>query len=105
LKQLVDGVISFLNAGSSKDVSLELCAEKAGTTPYTLSRAFKQVIGSNFIDYVTDLKLEQAKKLLLESDLRIHEIADRVGYQPSYLIRQFKKSTGLTPGQYRELHT
>jgi AraC-like DNA-binding protein len=105
LKQLVDGVITFLNAGPSKDISLELCAEKAGTTPYTLSRAFKQVVGANFIDYVTDLKLEQAKKLLLETDLRIHEIADRVGYQPSYLIRQFKKSTGVTPGQYRELHT
>lgn len=105
LKQLVDGVISFLNDGPSKDISLELCAERAGTTPYTLSRAFKQIVGANFIDYVTELKLEQAKKLLLESDLRIHEIADRVGYQPSYLIRQFKKSTGLTPGQYRELHT
>jgi AraC-like DNA-binding protein len=105
LKQLVDGVITFLNAGPSKDISLELCAEKAGTTPYTLSRAFKQVVGANFIDYVTELKLEQAKRLLMETDLRIQEIAERVGYQPSYLIRQFKKSTGLTPGQYRDFHS
>lgn len=105
LKQLVDGVISFLNDAPSKDISLELCAEKAGTTPYTLSRAFKQIVGTNFIDYVTDLKLEQARILLLETDLRVQEIAERVGYQPSYLIRQFKKSTGMTPGQYREQNT
>jgi AraC-like DNA-binding protein len=102
LKQLVDGVIDFLNEAPSKDISLELCAEKAGTTPYTLSRAFKQVMGTTFIDYVTDFKLVQAKNLLLGTDLQIQEIAERVGYQPSYLIRQFKKSTGMTPGQFRE---
>lgn len=105
LKQLVDGVVAYLNAAPSKDISLELCAGRAGTTPYTLSRAFKQVMGATFIDYVTELKLEQAKSLLLETDLRIQEIAERVGYQPSYLIRQFKKSTGMTPGQFREQHT
>ncbi|MGY4759728.1 helix-turn-helix domain-containing protein [Paenibacillus caseinilyticus] len=102
LKQMVDGVLSYLHVAYSSDLSLELCAQNAGTTPHTLSRAFKQVVGTTFIEYVTDLRMNQARILLQETDLKINDIAERVGYQPSYFIRVFKKSFGMTPGQYRE---
>lgn len=46
--------------------------------------------------------MEKAKELLRDTDLKVNEIAAEVGYQPSYLIRVFKKNTGVTPGQYRE---
>ena len=56
----------------------------------------------NFIDYVTQHRMTKAKELLRESDMKINEIAESVGYQPSYFIRIFKKTEGMTPGQYRE---
>nr|WP_249435725.1 helix-turn-helix transcriptional regulator [Paenibacillus sp. Marseille-Q4541] len=71
-------------------------------TPYALSKAFKQVAGINFIDYVTFRRMDMAKRLLRETDLKINEIADQVGYQHSYFNRIFKKQEGLTPGQYRD---
>lgn len=101
-KQLVERAIAFLGDNYSNEVSLEQCAACLGVSTFTLSRAFKQVTGINYIDYVTKLRMEIAKELLRDTDLKINDIADRIGYQPSYLIRLFKKYEGMTPGQYRE---
>ncbi|WP_296979073.1 AraC family transcriptional regulator [Thermobacillus sp. ZCTH02-B1] len=84
------------------DISLESCAETLGTSPYVLSRAFKQATGVNFIDYLTALRLEKAKQLLRESELKIHDVAGMVGYRHSYFNRIFKKLEGVTPTMYRE---
>lgn len=105
MKQLVERVIDTILRDYDKDLSLESCAELEGANPFTLSRAFKHVTGVNFIDYLTDVRVEKAKALLAETDMKINEIAERVGYQPSYLIRVFKKKAGLTPGQFRDEHT
>jgi len=102
IKQIVETVMAHINKSYRDDISLESCADFVGTTPYTLSRGFKQITCVNFIDYLTNLRLEKAKELLRNTDLKVNEIATEVGYQPSYLIRVFKKSTGITPGQYRE---
>ncbi|MFL0554359.1 helix-turn-helix transcriptional regulator [Paenibacillus barengoltzii] len=56
----------------------------------------------NFIDYVTALRIEKAKELLSDSDMKVNEIAEQVGLQPSYFIRLFKRFEQITPGQYRE---
>lgn len=58
--------------------------------------------GMNFIDYVTQYRMNKARELLRNTDMKINEIAESVGYQPAYFIRLFKKAEGLTPGQYRE---
>lgn len=102
IKQMVETVIAHINQSYRDNISLESCADFAGTTPYVLSRGFKQITGENFIDYLTSLRLEKAKELLRSTDLKVNVIADKVGYQSSYFIRVFKKSTGITPGQYRE---
>jgi len=46
--------------------------------------------------------MDKAKKLLVESDLKVNEIAEQIGYQPSYFIRLFRKYENMTPGQYRD---
>lgn len=104
LKRLVESTIEHIHAHYTTDISLELCADLAGTNSYTLSKYFKQFMGINFIDYVTDLRIEKAKTLLRETDLKINDIASEVGYQQRYFNRIFKKQVGLTPGQFRE-HT
>ncbi len=50
------------------DISLESCADALGMNSYTLSKAFKQVTGINFIDYVTQIRIEKAKELLVNTN-------------------------------------
>lgn len=102
MAELVESTVDYMHAHYTSDISLEQCADLAGTTPYTLSKYFKQITGVNFIDYLTELRIEKAKALLAETDLRINDIAVRVGYQQRYFNRIFKKQVGMTPGQFRE---
>ncbi|MCG7384698.1 AraC family transcriptional regulator [Paenibacillus sp. ACRRY] len=83
-------------------LSLDELADIHGIHSYTLSRAFKQAFGQNFVDYLTEVRLSRAKVLLESTDVKINEIAEQVGYQPSYFNRLFKKSEGTTPSRYRE---
>lgn len=102
LKPVIDRTMQRIDEQYMTDISLESCADQEGMTPYALSKAFKQVAGINFIDYVTYKRIEAAKELLRETDLKMNDIADRVGYQHSYFNRIFKKQEGMTPGQYRD---
>ncbi|UJF34896.1 helix-turn-helix transcriptional regulator [Paenibacillus hexagrammi] len=102
-KQVVENVLLYIQENYNSNISLESCADEFGTSPYSLSRAIKQVTGINFIDYLTNLRMDQARELLRTTSLKISEVADRVGYQHTYFNRIFKKIEGVSPGQYREL--
>lgn len=100
----VEDVVQFLHDNyQSTDISLELCADNHGISPLILSRAFKKGTGMNFIDYLTQIRLNKSKELLTESDFKINEVAEQVGYQSTYFNRIFKKHEGMTPSRYREL--
>ncbi|SFL99255.1 AraC-type DNA-binding protein [Paenibacillus sp. 1_12] len=102
MKQLVEQVMNLMKQRFTSDTSLEEYADMFNTTPFTLSKAFKQINGMNFIDYLTSLRIEKAKELLRGTDMKVNEIAEHIGYQPSYFIRLFKKYENMTPGQFRE---
>jgi YesN/AraC family two-component response regulator len=103
LKRMVEQTVEYMHGHYMQDISLEACADLAGTTPYSLSKIFKQTTGVNFIDYLTNLRITKAKTLLRESDKKINDIAEAVGYQQSYFNRIFKKQVGVTPGKFRDL--
>jgi len=103
-KQIVDRVLALLHESYMTDISLEACADRFGTYPQKLSASFRQMVGINFIDYLTNLRLEKSKELLVSTDMKINDIAEHVGYQPTYYNRIFKKHEEMTPGQYREKH-
>ena len=70
----------------------------------TLKRRFKLATGLAIIDYVQNLRLEEAKRLLESSDEAVDEIGFAVGYEdPSFFRRLFKRRTGLSPGRYRRV--
>ncbi|TDL73615.1 AraC family transcriptional regulator [Rhodococcus qingshengii] len=102
LKQIVDQVIIDINDHYMLDISLESYADKVGTNPYTLSKYFKKIMGINFIDYITQLRIDKAKELLLKTDMKINDISEQVGYRQSYFNRIFKKQVGVPPSQYRK---
>jgi len=67
------------------------------------SMLFKKSFGVNFVDYLTELRIGAAKKLLADPLLSAAEIAGMVGYEsPNYFTRVFKKNTGMTPTEYRK---
>lgn len=102
MRQYVEKTIILLNDNYMKDISLEYCADQIHISPYTLSRGFKQITGLNFVDYLMNIRLEKAKQLLRDTDMKISEVAENVGYQHSYFNRLFKKHESITPSQYRE---
>jgi transcriptional regulator GlxA family with amidase domain len=70
----------------------------------TLKRRFKAATGVTFIDYLQNLRVEEAKRLLESGQLPMDEISVEVGYEDtSFFRRLFKRRTGLTPGQYRRM--
>lgn len=103
VKRIVEQAMMYLQQNYMNDISLDNCADHTGTNLFFLSKSFKQVTGKNFIDYLTELRMEKAKELLRESEMKINDVADQVGYQHSYFNRIFKKLEGMTPTRYREL--
>ncbi|MNW01185.1 HTH-type transcriptional regulator YesS [compost metagenome] len=77
-------------------------ADKLHITRSYLSTYFKEKTGINFVDYVNSVRIDKAKKLLLNPAIRIQDAAQFVGYQNiNSFNRMFKKSTGFTPSEFR----
>jgi len=86
-----------------KDLSLDDVSRIVDISPYYFSKLFKEETGENFIEYLTNIRIEKAKKLLHNRELSIKNICADIGYSdPNYFSRIFKKQVGLTPTEYRE---
>ena len=92
VKRLIEQAMIYMQKNYMRDISLDNCADHIGTNPFFLSKSFKQVTGKNFIDYLTELRMEKAKELLRESEMKINTVAEQVGYRHSYFNRIFKSS-------------
>ncbi len=93
---------SFIEDHSGEELSLRTVAKAVNISANHLSEKFKQVTGVNFIDYVARTRFEKACDRLLNSDLRISEIAFAVGFQSlSQFNRVFKKLSAKSPMEYR----
>lgn len=102
--ELKSGILDYVRKHYVENsLGLESVAEKFDVSPNYLSRFFKQETGCSFIQYVTMLRMDKAKELLINSDMQIKEIVSEIGYIDSAnFVRKFKSYEGITPGQYRE---
>lgn len=100
-KELIRDVKAYIEQHyDDPDISLVQITDRFGIK--YVSQFFKDEIGEKFSEYVTRVRMEKAKSLLLESEDSIQEIAARVGYSHSFsFIRMFKRMVGITPGDYR----
>ncbi|RAV19687.1 helix-turn-helix domain-containing protein [Paenibacillus contaminans] len=96
-------VMDYLDRHLHEDINLDIMADKLNITSGYLSTYFKEKTGMNFSDYLNDLRVQRAKALLLNVELKIQEVAALVGYQNvNSFIRMFKRYSGVTPGEYRK---
>jgi two-component system response regulator YesN len=93
----------FIETNYMNEITLEDVAKAVNVSPYYLSKLFKSQMSQNFIDFLTDLRVDAAKKKIPDSNMSIKEICYEVGYNdPNYFTRVFKKVTGQTPLEYRQ---
>lgn len=84
------------------DVSLDSVSAILNINASYFSVQFKRAFGVNFVDYLTELRINAAKELLSDPLRPAAEVASMVGYEsPNYFARAFKKKTGMTPTEYR----
>ncbi len=99
----VERAKAYINENYQNDISLDDVSREVDISPYYFSKLFKEETGENFIEYVTNVRIEQAKQLLSSSRLSMKEICAQVGYaDPNYFSRIFKKTVGVTPTEYKE---
>ncbi|MFD1956757.1 helix-turn-helix domain-containing protein [Paenibacillus thailandensis] len=100
---LIGRVLRIIHSSPVHALSLSDIAAKVHMNPSYLSQYFKQHTGTNFIDYIVGLRMEEARRLVASTTLRICEIAERLGYNDTaYFSNAFKKATGQTPLEYRK---
>ncbi|AZN41003.1 response regulator transcription factor [Paenibacillus albus] len=98
---IIKRIIRFANE-QVKDVTLQSAADYVHLHPVYVSNLFKAETGENFSNYVLRVRMDAALQHLKQTDLKISQIAQEVGYQkPQYFIKLFKNHFGMTPQEYR----
>ena len=102
-ERVITGITRYLQEEHlAEEVSLSVLAERFHLNPQYISQLFKNEIGVGFLAYLTNIRMEKAKKLLLSTPLSVAEVAERSGYGDYRVFTKvFKKSEGVTPSQYR----
>jgi two-component system response regulator YesN len=94
--------IRYIQENFRKPLTLEEVADHVHVSPYYFSHGFKNFTGMSFIQYVTKLRVEEAKKLLLSTNLSVKEVGKMVGYSDAnYFSRVFKNEIGMPPSRFK----
>ncbi|MFV0503128.1 MAG: helix-turn-helix domain-containing protein [Lachnospirales bacterium] len=98
---IIQNVLEDLRLDFYKDMGLAEYAYKYDVNPAYLSTLFKDEVGENFTKYLKKLRIDKAKKFLLQG-MKISEVCDKVGYNNyRYFTKAFKTETGISPNEYK----
>jgi two-component system response regulator YesN len=99
---LIEQIHQYVQNNLSNDVSLTAIADEVHFNPSYLSRYYKQITGHNLLEYIQSTKMTVAIDLMMNTSLKLNEIASKAGFDSaSYFTTFFKKMTGLSPQEYR----
>jgi AraC-like DNA-binding protein/ligand-binding sensor protein len=93
----------YIEDKQSEDLTLGEVAKAVNTSTFYFCKMFKKATGLHFTEYVSRVRIEKAKNLLLNPNLRVSEVAFEIGFQSlTHFNRVFKKIVGQSPTEYRE---
>ena len=100
---LINKIAPYIREHLDEDISLNLLSDKFALNAQYISQLFKNQIGVNFLSYLTSIRMQKAKSLLLSSAKTIVEVSQAVGYNDYRVFTKvFKKHVGVSPSQYRK---
>lgn len=106
LKRPIRQAVEYIEANYSKPLKLEDVAEIVYLSPHYFSDLFAKELHITFSDYIQKVRLEESKRLLINTNMNIAEIANTIGYADSrYFSKLFKKQIGIMPKEYRKLYS
>lgn len=101
-RKTISDIVGYINNNYFENITLQSISSKFYISPYYFSRSFKRITGLGFNEYLNNVRIKEAKKMLSSSKLSITDISSAVGYQsPTNFGRVFMKITGISPTQYR----
>ncbi|RAU95337.1 response regulator [Paenibacillus sp. YN15] len=104
-RSMIDRAEAYIREHMSENLKATDAADHIHVTPGYFSLMFRQETGKNFNEYLNGLRIGKAKELLIESEDKVFEIAEAVGYNDyKHFVFIFKKITGITPTAYRDVH-
>ena len=101
-RQLIASIQNYIQSHLSDDLNLTVIANYVNYNESHISRLFKRLTGTNLSEYITNCRVEYAKSLLLQTEDTVQVISRKTGFHTSqYFSSTFRKSTGLSPNEYR----
>ena len=92
---------NYIEDNYNKEIRLKDVAEAVAISPQYFCKIFKEELGVNFVDYLTSVRMEEAKKMIKQKKMSIKEICFTIGYNdPNYFSRLFKKIVGVSPTEF-----
>ena len=102
-RKIINESITYIDRNYFRSLSLEELSNQVNLSPSYFSFLFKNVTGENYTEYLKKLRIKKAIEYLKETNMKIYEIANKVGFNDyKYFASQFKKTTGTSPGEYRD---
>jgi two-component system response regulator YesN len=99
--KLVAETKKYIEDHYNEDISLEELAKEICVSPNYLSRLFRDKTGENYIEYLTNIRINKAKELMMSTEMSVKEISYNIGYNdPNYFSRLFKKIEKVSPSEY-----
>lgn len=99
-------IAHYIRQNFNEDINLELLSKKFGYTPNYLSSLFKHNFNKTIKEYLIDIRLEHALKMLVSTGIPVTNICYETGFRSlSNFLRSFKSKYGITPSDYRDMHT
>lgn len=96
-------IIGYINNCFSENITLETISEKYYLSPYYFSRMFKELTGFHFVEYLNNVRIKEAKKLLRRKDLTVNDISSLTGFKSNtHFGRVFKTIEGTSPSAFRK---
>lgn len=102
-QQKIKQAIDYIQENYDKDLNMAVVSNHISMNYSLFSYLFKEYTGSNFVNYLKGIRMQEAKRLLDETDLRIIEISAKVGYEnEKHFMKIFKSVCGVSPSEYRK---